>query len=59
MRINTKKNRETIENKAKWQRLGFLGMLLGILGASLLGSALTGRGVIRAGEGTIRAGKNF
>ena len=59
MRINTKKNRETIENKAKWQRLGFLGMLLGTLGASLLGSALTGRGVIRAGEGTIRAGKNF
>ena len=34
-------------------------MLLGTLGASLLGSALTGRGVIRAGEGTIRAGKNF
>ena len=34
-------------------------MLLGTLGASLLGSALTGRGVIRADEGTIRAGKNF
>ena len=59
MRINTKKNRETIENKAKWQRLGFLGMLLGTLGASLLGSALTGRGVIRAGEGTVRACKNL
>ena len=35
-------------------------MLLGILGASLLGDLLTkklsGRGVIRAGEGTISAG---
>ena len=35
-------------------------MLLGSLGASLLGDILTknlsGRGVIRAGEGTIRAG---
>ena len=34
-------------------------MLLGTLAASLLGSALTGRGIIRGGEGTIRAGKNF
>ena len=35
-------------------------MLLGTLGASLLGDLLTknlaGRGVIRAGEGTIEAG---
>ena len=29
------------------------------LGASLLGSALTGRGVIRVGKGAIRAGANF
>ena len=34
-------------------------MLLGTLAASLLGSALVERGVIRAGEGTIRAGENF
>ena len=34
-------------------------MLLGILGASLLGILLTGKGTIRAGEGTIRAGENF
>ena len=27
--------------------------------ASLLGSELTGRGIIRAGEGAIRAGQNF
>ena len=31
-------------------------MLLGTLGASLLGNMLASRGVIRAGEGTIRAG---
>ena len=34
-------------------------MLLRTLAASLLGSALTGTGVIRAGEGTIRAAENF
>ena len=33
-------------------------MLLGTLAASLLGSALIGWGVTRAGEGTIRAGQN-
>ena len=31
-------------------------MLLGTIATSLLGSALTGRGVIRPGEGAIRAG---
>ena len=30
-------------------------MLLGALGASLLGNLLTGKGVIKAAEGTIRA----
>ena len=34
-------------------------MLLGTLAASLLGIALAGRGVIRASEGTIKAGHNF
>ena len=33
-------------------------MLLGILGASLLGNLLTGKDTIMAGEGTIRAGEN-
>ena len=51
---------ETIQHKAKEQRGGFLSVLLGTLGASLLGDVLSkglsGRGVIRAGEGTIRAG---
>ena len=51
---------KTIQNEAKEQRGGFLSMLLGTLGASLLGDilskGLSGKGVIRAGEGTIRAG---
>ena len=34
-------------------------MLLGIFGASLLGDLLVGKGVIRFGEGTIRAGQDF
>ena len=34
-------------------------MLFGTLAASLLGSAITGRGVIRADEGVIRAGQDF
>ena len=50
---------ETIKNEAKAQKGGFLPMLIGTLAASILGSALTRRGVIRAGEGTIRAGENF
>ena len=47
---------ETVENEVKERKGGFLSMLLGTLGASLLGNMLAGRGVIRAGEGTIRAG---
>ena len=52
---------ETIQHEAKEQRGGFLSMLLGTLGASLLGDVLSkglsGSGVIRAGKGTIRAGE--
>ena len=51
---------ETIQHDAKEQRGGFRSMLLGTLGAYLLGDilskGLSGKGVIRAGEGTIRAG---
>ena len=54
---------ETIQHEAKEQRGGFLSMLLGTLGASLLGDVLSKglsvSGVIRAGEGTIRAGYGF
>ena len=32
------------------------GMLLGTLGASLLGNILTGKGIYRAGKGVLRAG---
>ena len=46
--------------KLKSKKVVFLSVLLGTLGASLLGDLLTkylsGRGVIRAGEGTVRAG---
>ena len=61
--------------KQKNKKRGFLGMLIGTLGTSLLGNLLTGKGAIaasqgreantpglgtiRAGEGTIRAGEDF
>ena len=38
---------ERIKYKAKKQKGGFLGILLGTLAASLLRSALAGKGVIR------------
>ena len=50
---------ETVKNEAKEQKWGFLSMLLGTLGASLLGNLLKRKGGIREGEGTIRAGQNF
>ena len=34
---------ETVQNKAKEQNDGFLGILLGALGASLLGNILAGK----------------
>ena len=42
---------KTIQNEAKEQKGGFLSMLLGTLGASLLGNLLTGKGIYRAGKG--------
>ena len=49
---------KAIENESKEQRGGFLSMLLGTLGASLLGNLLTGgKGIVRAGEGVIRGGE--
>ena len=47
---------EAIIDEAKEQKRGFLSMLLGTLGASLLGNMLAGRRVIRAGEGTAKVG---
>ena len=45
---------KTIENETKEQRGGFLSMLLGTLGASILGNLLTGgKSIMRAGEGSV------
>ena len=41
---------ETIKNEAKKPKGGFLSMLLGTLGASLLGNLLAGKGTYRAGQ---------
>ena len=62
---------ESVQNEIKEQKGGFLSMLLGTLGASLLGNLLTGKGAFharkrvkkkgkgihRAGEGIVRAGE--
>ena len=49
---------KTIENETKEQRGGFLSMLLGTLGTSLLGNLLTGgKGIMPAGDGIVRAGE--
>ena len=50
---------ETIKNDAKEQKGGFLRMLLGILGANLLGNLLISKGRIKSGEGTNRSGQDF
>ena len=42
---------ETVQNEIKEQKRAFLSMLLGTLGASLLGNLLTGKGIYRAGKG--------
>ena len=55
---------ESVQNEVKEQKGGFLSMLLGTLGASLLGNFLTGKGVNKkskgihkAREGIVRAGE--
>ena len=50
---------ETIKIEAKLQEGGFLSMLLGTLGASLLWNLFIGKGVMRAGEGTNRNFQEF
>ena len=50
---------ETIKNETKKQKGRFLPMLLGTLATSLLENALTGKRVIRASGGVIRAGQDF
>ena len=53
---------KTINNETKEQKGGFLSMLLGTLGASLLGNILEEKGIVRTdsgskkGKGIVRAG---
>ena len=42
---------EAVQNVVKEQKEGFLSMILGTLGSSLLGNLLTGKGINRAGKG--------
>ena len=42
---------ETVQNEVKEQKGGFLSMLLGTLGASLLGNLLTGKRAIATSQG--------
>ena len=48
---------ESVQNEIKEQKGGFLSMLLGTLGTSLLGNLLTGKGIHSAAEGIVRAGE--
>ena len=50
---------ESIQKEVKEQKGGFLSMLLGKLGASLLGNLLTGKGVNKKGKGIHRAGEGI
>ena len=49
--ILLKRATKTIKNETKEQKGGFLSMLLGTLGVSLLGNLLAGEGIVRAGSG--------
>ena len=44
---------KTIKNETTEQKGEFLSLLLGTLGASLLGNLLTGKGILRAGSGLL------
>ena len=50
---------KTIKNNTKKQEGGFLSMLFGTLGASLLGNLLTGKGLYRTGQGMYRTGQGL
>ena len=49
---------KSIKNETKEQKGGLLSMLMGTLLASLLGSLLSGKGIVRAGSGN-RKGKGI
>ena len=48
---------EIVQNEVKEQKRGFLSMLLGTLGRSLLGNILTEKGINKKGQGIVRAGE--
>ena len=48
---------ESVQNEVKEQKGGLLSMLLGTLGASLIGNLLTGKGVNKKYKGIHRAGE--
>ena len=50
--ISLKVVTKTIKKETKEQKGGFLGMLLGTVGATLLGNMLTGKGMLRPDFGT-------
>ena len=50
---------ESVQNEVKEQKGGFLSMLLGTLGAILLGNLLTEKGVNKKGKGIHRAGQGI
>ena len=50
---------ESVQNVIKEQKGGFLSVLLGTLGASLLGNLLTGKGTFHAGKGVNKKGKGI
>ena len=47
---------KTIKNETKKQKQVFLSLILGTLGTSVLGNLLSGKVIVRAGEGIVRAG---
>ena len=48
---------KTVQSEIKEQKGGFLSMLLGTLGTSLLGNILAAKGINKKGKGIIRAGE--
>ena len=50
---------EPVQNEVKEQKGGFLSVLLGTLGASLLGNSLAGKGINKIGKGINRAGEGI
>ena len=57
--MSAKLKQKKIKNKAEEQKGGFLTMLLGTLGGSLLASLSTGKGTVRVSESTIRTCQGF